>query len=147
MEKHFKYCILCRRTITGNELTRELYVEVEDGIICATCAQLRDEAQAKPGHKENPGQTAPPQPPETFSADRATRHKHFTIIQDHLERIHRALIFEKSSPWNVLGAVSQCLAISILLTAAFRWLQSPQDLLIVALIFQVMALTFFLKGK
>lgn len=149
MEKHFKYCILCRRTITESELARELHVEVEDGIICATCAQLNDEATESAGPEEKPatGQTAPLQPLKTVSADREKHHQHFTTIQDHLERIHRVLIFEKSSPWNVLGAVSQCLAIGILLTAAFRWLQSPQDLLIVALIFQVMALTFFFKGK
>lgn len=145
MERHYKFCICCRRTLTQSELARELYVEDKDGIVCATCAQRRDEAP-EGAHGKQPGKSEAGQP-QLISAAGDGQQRHFIAIQDHLERIHRALIFERSSSWNVLAAVSQCLAIGILLTAAFRWLQSPQDLLLVALIFQVMALTFFLKGK
>ena len=72
---------------------------------------------------------------------------HLSGIQEQLERIHRVIMFEKSSAWNVVAAVVQCLAIMLLIAAAFRWLEKPIELIVVALTFQVMALTFFVKGK
>jgi hypothetical protein len=68
-------------------------------------------------------------------------------IRQHLEAIHRALVFEKSSPWNVLATVAQCLAVGMLILGAVNWADNPMHLLLVALIFQVMALTFFVRGK
>jgi hypothetical protein len=68
-------------------------------------------------------------------------------IRQHLEAIHRTLVFEKSSPWNVLATVAQCLAIGMLILAAVNWADNPMQLLLVALVFQVMALTFFVRGK
>jgi hypothetical protein len=68
-------------------------------------------------------------------------------IREHLEAIHRTLVFEKSSPWNVFATVAQCLAIGMLIPAAVNWAGDPTRLLLVALIFQVMALTFFVRGK
>ncbi len=72
---------------------------------------------------------------------------HLSGIQEQLERIHRVIMFEKSSAWNVVAAVVQCLAIMLLIAAAFCWLEKPIELIVVALTFQVMALTFFVKGK
>jgi len=154
VKRHYKFCVICRRTIAESELALGLYDEDERGLICATCAQKLDEPH-QPPHHEPPAheeKTIPAQKP-LASAPKSPRpipdehEKHFTSLENHLERIHRALIFEKSSPWNVVGAVAQCLAVGVLITAAFRWLQSPENLLLVALIFQVMALTCFLKGK
>ena len=68
-------------------------------------------------------------------------------IREHLEQIHRALVFEKSSPWNVLATIAQCLAVGMLILGAINWAEGPTHLLLVALIFQVMALTFFVRGK
>ena len=68
-------------------------------------------------------------------------------IRQHLEAIHRTLVFEKSSPWNVLATVAQCLAVGMLILGAINWADNPMHLLLVALIFQVMALTFFVRGK
>lgn len=71
-------------------------------------------------------------------------------LHRHVEAIHRILVFEKSSPWNVLATVTQCLAVGILLIALFNWVEHPQsvlNILLVALILQVMALTFYVKGK
>jgi hypothetical protein len=68
-------------------------------------------------------------------------------IREHVEAIHRTLVFEKSSPWNVMATIAQCLAIGMLILAAVNWADNPMHLLLVALIFQVMALTFFVRGK
>ena len=68
-------------------------------------------------------------------------------IREHLEGIHRTLVFEKSSAWNVFATVAQCLAVGMLILAAVNWADNPMQLLLVALIFQVMALTFYVRGK
>jgi hypothetical protein len=68
-------------------------------------------------------------------------------IRQQVEAIHRTLLFEKSSPWAVLAAVAQCLAVGMLILGAVNWADNPMHLLIVSLIFQVMALTFFVRGK
>ena len=68
-------------------------------------------------------------------------------IRQHLEAIHRTLTFEKSSPWNLLATIAQCLAVGMLILGAINWAGNPMHLLLVALIFQVMALTFFVRGR
>ena len=68
-------------------------------------------------------------------------------IRQHIEAIHRTLVFERSSAWNIFATVAQCLAVGLLILGAFTWAYNPTQLLLVALIFQVMALTFFVRGK
>ena len=146
MARHFKFCTHCRRTITASELERGLFVEAEQGIICANCAQKLDEMEIEQliGGPVKPEPT--PGAPAPAPADER-QISHLSTIQEQLERIQRTVMFEKSSPWNVLAAVTQCLAVGVLAAAAFRWLDDPVSLLLVALVFQVMALTFFIKGK
>ena len=59
----------------------------------------------------------------------------------------RALTFEKHSLWNVLGAVAQCFALASFATACVRWSAGPLPMLMVAVLLQIMALTFFFQGK
>jgi hypothetical protein len=68
-------------------------------------------------------------------------------MRQQVEAIYRTLIFEKSSPWTVLATIAQCLAVGMLILGAVNWADNPMHLLLVALIFQVMALTFFVRGK
>ncbi len=68
-------------------------------------------------------------------------------IHERLEAIQRTLVFEKSSSWNVLATIAQCLAVGMLILGAVNWADNPMHLLLVALIFQVMALTFYVRGK
>jgi len=68
-------------------------------------------------------------------------------LEQRLDQVHRLLSFEKVSTWNVVAAVMQVLAIGMLVVAAFRWLARPVEILLVAVTFQLMALTFFLRGK
>ncbi len=161
MARHFKFCAFCRRTITGKELERGLYVESDEGLICATCAQKLDEPEIAETVRTEPDPASydiapveaeivedPPPTPTAQAApsDRETVQK-LQEIQDQLERVYRAILFEKSSSWNVLAAVAQSLAICMLVAAGFRWLTDPVPLLLVALVFQIMALTCFVKGK
>ena len=55
MGRRYRFCVRCRRTITDAELKRELYVQSEEGVLCATCAQRLDEAAEQP---------KPPPPPQ-----------------------------------------------------------------------------------
>ncbi|MGD1001804.1 MAG: hypothetical protein ABSA67_14010 [Candidatus Brocadiia bacterium] len=82
-------------------------------------------------------QSGGPEPPAELLDD----------IREHVEAIHRTLVFEKSSPWNVLATIAQCLAFGMLILGAINWADNPMHLLLVALIFQVMALTFFVRAK
>ena len=145
MARRFKFCVNCRRTITDAEMQRGLYVESPQGLMCATCARRLDEP---PEPEEAPAAPAPaPAPPAPASpADE----KQFAGIREMLESIHRTLLFEKASAWNIVGAVAQVLTIGMLLIAALQWLDGEGavfNALLVAVVFQLMALTFFVKAR
>ena len=155
MARKFKFCINCRRTITESNLGRGLYVETDDGLLYATCAQRLDEPGRSPGAGapaaaggKRPAPKPSPQRPAAPSAKEVeSRTSDIESIRQHVEAIRRILLFEKSSTWNVIAAVVQCLAIGMLIIAVFKWLDDPMNTLLLALILQVMALTFFLKGR
>ena len=84
----------------------------------------------------------PPTPPVTPDPSPL-----LSSIQQELEAIRRVLLFEKTSPWNVLAVVVQCVAACVFAIAVIQWQENPQNLLLAALVMQVMALTFFVKGK
>ena len=154
MARKYKFCINCRRTITDAELSRGLYVESRRGMLCATCAQRLDE---DPAESPPPAQSPEAAPVEKVEAvqeppapkdDRATVHgDHLDGIRQQIEAIQRILLFEKSSTWNVLGGVMQCLAVGMVVVGALKWLDEPMNVLLVALVFQLMALTFFMKAR
>jgi len=160
VKRKYQFCTRCRRTITENELRRGLHVESKHGLLCATCTQLMDEAQEPAGGAPPPSGSsaaAQPEPHPPPADDRppakpAPDHsgRHLERIREQVEAIHRALLFEKTSPWNVIAGVAQCLAIGMLIIAALQWFEgggSVLNVLMVAVLFQVMALTFFLKAK
>ena len=111
-----------------------------------------EQEQAQAPAAEQAAPVAPPAPLPTPEPDREL-HKQIAGIREQVESIYRVMLFEKTSAWNVLGAVAQCLAAAVLVYALIQitGAQAEQpfalSLLIVALIFQVMALTFFLKAK
>jgi hypothetical protein len=115
----------------------------------------------EPAVEEKPAPVPPPEPPREKPAADSLSIPHSALrtphsdppdqaldgIREHLEAIHRTLIFEKSSPWNVFATVAQCLAVGMLILSAVNWAGDPTRLLLVALVFQVMALTFYVRGK
>ncbi len=74
----------------------------------------------------------PPTPPEStpFGAPQPGGPEAPAEILDsmrqHLEAIHRTLVFEKSSLWNVLATVAQCLAVGMLILGAVNWADKPR---------------------
>lgn len=68
-----------------------------------------------------------------------------TILQE-VHTISQFLLFERSSIWNVLGGVVQVFVFGVLAAAAL-WRGHTQELLLIALLLQVMVLTFFVKGR
>lgn len=158
MARRFKFCVNCRRTITDSEVRRDLYVDSPQGMLCATCAQQLDEAhepepatRARPARRDAGAAKAPARtrPVARQPVDDAGG-KHLEAIREQVESIHRTLLFEKTSPWNVIAAVSQCLAIGMLLVAALQWLEGEGtvlNVLLVTIVFQLMALTFFIKAR
>jgi len=152
--RKFKFCISCRRTITDTEFRRGLYVETRRGMLCATCARRLDEepvrpAPAAPPAEPLPTQTAAPagKPPAPGEAVGKAAAERLENIERQLEGIQRILLFDRSSTWSVMAGVAQLLAVGMLVVAAFRWLDDPVTVLLVAVIFQIMALTFFVKGR
>jgi len=156
MERKFKFCIRCRRTITDRELERGLHVESTRGLLCATCAQILDEAaqHATPEREAlKPAlKTAKSKPavdgPTRESADKTV--EHLESLKEQVETIQRILLFEKTSVWNVIAGVAQCLAVGMLAMAGMQWLEGGENtgnLLMITIVFQLMALTFFLKAK
>lgn len=131
-------------------------MESSRGLLCATCAQRLDETPALPDPSETSGQAAAA-PDETAreSTDAAKGKpdgmmEHLEGMRRQIEAIHRLLLFEKTSAWNVIAGVAQCLAVGMLVVAAMQWLEegrSVLNILMVTIVFQVMALTFFLKAK
>jgi hypothetical protein len=94
-----------------------------------------------------PPAPAPPTPEARHPAPSHDPSPLLTSIQQELEAIRRVLLFEKTSPWNVLAVVAQCVAACVFVLAVIQWQDSPQNLLLAAIVLQLMALTFFLKGK
>jgi len=149
--RRFKFCVNCRRTITDAEMQRGLYVEGPRGILCATCARQLDEAPEaqEPPSPASEASAAPTEHAAPAPASGAEE-KHLEGIREMVESIHRALLFEKTSSWNIAGAVAQCLTVGVLLIVALQWLDGEGAVLpalLVAIVFQLMALTFFVKAK
>jgi hypothetical protein len=144
--KKFKFCIHCRRLILESEIARQEYVTTRYGLICRSCAdRLGESPEAEPTAPPEKAAAPPaaPAPPAGPALPPGALEK----ISAQLEQIQRTLLFEKSSAWNVLGALTQCLAVGMLLLAVVNWHDQPMNLLLIALLFQSMALTFFVKAK
>jgi len=167
MTRKFKYCAACGRNLTEREISRGLFVEAGRDIHCATCAQKMDELEELEARRVQPDEPSPPPAPdepdppaEDAPADPAVENgsnpgvesdpDHIEIlsgIKEQMETIHRTILFEKTSFWNVIGGVTQILAVGFMVAAGVHWLEDPMNFLLVALVFQVMALAFFVKGK
>ena len=156
MARRFKFCVNCRRTITDTEMRRGLYVEGPEGLLCATCARQLDEpsepAPTAPVAANLPPAKAAARPAERTAPPPVSQagEKHLEEIREMMESIHRTLLFEKTSSWNIVGSVAQCLTIGMLLITALQWLEgggAVLNALLVAIVFQLMALTFFVKAK
>ena len=153
----YRYCLRCRRTLSRREIEEGLVTEVPDGLICSECA----ETSPAPGGSQEPTPIAPePEEPVRAAIEREepapTAEEEpegedpIDILKDilrELRDIRQSTTFEKSSIWNVLAVVMQCFAVGVLFVAGMRWATSGQIFLNLAIVLQLMALTFFFKGR
>jgi hypothetical protein len=175
VSKRFKFCIRCRRTIAQKEFDRGLFVDTANGPVCATCARRLDEetagiplgatepqdlqppkAKSRPKAEPEPTKPAPaqqramPEIPKDHPLHSLLRDEFLSVLtglREHLEHIHRSVLFEKSSHWNVLGTAAEALTIAFLVIAGINWTTSPDKFILAAIVFQIMALAFFVRGK
>ena len=120
-----KICSNCKKSISAKELRSGLVFQKDTKLICADCSQTL--GLRKSGLNEN-----------TFILE---------SISNDVRNINRVLTYEKSSWLNIAGAVVQCLVFGILIFACVSKKESVHSTLLLALIFQVMALTFFVIKK
>ena len=114
-----KICAICKRRISEREIEEGLVGEKGGKPVCQECGGLR----------------------------RPQRDEQLTMLESihkEVKNINRALTFEEASIWNILGAVVQCFVFAALVFAYLRegW-GRPETMLMLAILFQLMALTFF----
>ena len=142
MSKSIRQCVRCRCTLDESDLARGEHVETKDGLYCGPCALALDKRPAAP----SPGTEITASPAETI----AGLAEDIEAIREQVETIQRTLLYEKTTAWNVAGGVAQCLAIGMVLMGGLAWLDgggNVLNLLLLSIVFQIMALTFFVKGK
>ena len=162
-------CVRCRRVLSNGEADSPAALYTEHGVICERCvpgykAALEaisegsfaedagtDQPEAEPPGAVSEGDPEPedeePEPAGPETAEQADAIDLLERIRREVTQVRQALLYEKTSLWNVLGAVTQCFALAALVAALVRWGRDPQPLLTLAVLLQVMALTFFFQGK
>ena len=143
----YRYCLRCRRTLSRKEIEEGLVTEVPDGLICSECAETAPAPAVRP---EPPSIAAEKEKPPAAEEEEPEGEDPVEILEDilrELRDIKQSTTFEKSSIWNVLAVVAQCFAVGVLFAAGMKWTTSGTVFLQLAIVLQVMALTFFFKGK
>ena len=118
-----KICAACKKRISPREFQEGLVGERNGKPICQECAGPRK-----------------PQRDEMVAM--------LERILKEVKSINQTLAFEDASIWNILGAVVQCFVIAALMFAYLkggRW--DADTMLSLAILFQMMALTFFMLKK
>jgi len=114
-----KICTVCKRRISPREFQEGLVGERSGKPVCSEC-------------------NGPKKPPRDDATDALD-----SILKE-VRSINRTVTFEDASIWNILGAVVQCFVLAALLLAYLkggRW--TADTMLLLAIVFQLMALTFF----
>lgn len=121
-----KLCVNCKRSLSRKDIDSGHAVYQEDGkLLCRECLTLR--IKKEKGYKE----------------------KDFLMesLLNEVKNINRTLTYEPASWLIILASVIQCFVFG---TLVFAYLHRSSDVhayLLLALIFQVMALTFFVIKK
>ena len=113
-----KICSNCKKSISEKDVKAGTVYQQGTKIICLGCA--RELGAVKDGVDE-----------------------HVYILQstlDNVRDIKRALTYEKSTWVNIAGAVVQCLVFGVLIFACVSNKENTVSVLLLALVFQVMAL-------
>lgn len=150
------YCGDCAVYVTDHDWTKELRPAAPEGGETDEPRPRRyvgvvgDEAD----EQEEASPQAPSKPPVSPSPVQSTAGPAeddpvvlLRSILEELRSVGRAVLYERTSVWNTLGAVAQIFALAVMLFVFARWKGEPDELLLLATFLQLAALTFFVKGK
>jgi len=121
-----KLCTNCKRSLSKKDIDSGYAVYQEDGkLICKECSSLK--IKKEKGYEE----------------------KDFILesLLNEVKNINRALTYETVSWLNIIAAVVQCFVFGSLIFAYLNCNGDVHAYLLLALVFQVMALTFFVIKK
>ena len=157
--KYGMLCPECAQSLEENEPAPEQAVEATPVAPSAPPPAPEPVPQPEPKPEPAPAEVAPPVAPEAPTAAPGGAPpgpapllghdalRFLTRLHEEVETIRRTLLFEKTSPWNVIGVVSQCVALCIFGIAVVQWSDRPTNLLLLAIFLQLMTVTAFLKAK
>lgn len=121
-----KLCGNCKRSLSKNDIDSGRAMYLEDGkLICRECLTLKSKKEK--GYEE----------------------KDFILesLLNEVKNINRTLTYEPVSWLNILASVIQCFVFGSLVFAYLHRNSDVHAYLLLALVFQVMALTFFVIKK
>ena len=122
-----RLCGRCKKSIPHKDLEAGLTTERYGQLICAECSEVFSKKKDKGGADE--------------------LHFLFELILSEVKNIARVLTYESGSWLNIVGAVAQCFVFGTLVFAYTNKSGDVHSALLLAIIFQLMALTFFVIKK
>ncbi len=121
-----KLCAHCKRSMSKNDIDSGYAVSQEGGkLLCRECAAIL--VKKEKGYEE-----------EEFVLE---------SILNEVKNINRTLTYEPASWLNIVASVVQCFVFGSLVFAYLHRNSDVHAYLLLALVFQVMALTFFVIKK
>lgn len=121
-----KLCANCKRSLSRKDIDSGYAVYQEDGrLICKECSSLK--VKKEKGYEE-----------KDFIQE---------SLLNEVKNINRALTYEPVSWLNIIASVVQCFVFGSLIFAYLNRNSDVHAYLLLALVFQVMALTFFVIKK
>lgn len=121
-----KLCASCKRSLSKNDIDSGRAAYQEDGsLFCKECFTMK--TRKEKGYEE----------------------KDFIMesLLNEVKNINRTLVYAPASWLNILAAVIQCFVFGSLVFAYLNRESDAHAYLLLALVFQVMALTFFVIKK
>ncbi len=136
-------CSSCKRSVSVKDIKSGMALQNDSKTLCPNCVQ-------NVGNMGGMGNNAISAGNMNARRSGGGSEESVFILQAMLnvvKNINRAVTYEKSSWLNIFGVVVQCLVFGLLVFACLSRKEITQTALMLALIFQVMALTFFVIKK
>lgn len=121
-----RLCARCKKSIPQKDIEAELATERYGQLICQECSKTNGKKKEK-GYEE-----------VTFLSE---------SILNEVKNISRTLTYETSSWLNIVGAIAQCFVFGSLIFAYINREGDVHSILLLTIVFQLMALTFFVIKK
>ncbi len=123
-----RLCSRCKKSIPEKDIESGLTIERFGQLICPECSNLLGKKKDK---------------------DRGFEELNFLSesILNEVKNISRVLTYESASWLNIVAAIAQCFVFGSLIFAYFNRKGDVHSALLLAVVFQLMALTFFMIKK